>query len=219
MEYFSSMQNIFYIHKYAFWSASEQEQNPAVDFIPALQRRRLTDLEKIGLFLIHELGALPKNYKTVFASHWGEWRQTFDLFQQYHTEKQISPAGFSHSVHNAMPGIESVLAKNTQNYTAIAAKENTLEAALTEAIISPIPTLLIYAEENNPEFYNSYLSEQIQAHGLACLISTEPNKTAQKIQTTNTFSNIAPLDYKSFCDFLAGKPNLRTSHLTIQRIP
>ena len=111
------MKKIFYIQKYAFWQQSETEKIPNVKFIPSLLCRRLTKVEKIGIFLAHELEPLPENCQIVFASRFGEWQQTIDLIHQFFNEKEMSPAGFSHSVHNAMPGVLSVLTKNMNRNT------------------------------------------------------------------------------------------------------
>ena len=103
------MNQSFFLYGYSFWQSSNDMPYPDMSFIPVLQRRRLTEVEKIGLFLAHELKPFTQNCKIVFASQFGEWQQTFDLMKEFHNEKQLSPAGFSHSVHNAMPGIASVL--------------------------------------------------------------------------------------------------------------
>ena len=110
------MKKIFYIQKYTLWQQSENQRIPDIKFIPSLLARRLTKVEKIGLFLTHELEPLPETHQIVFASRFGEWQQTIDLIQQFFNEKEMSPAGFSHSVHNAMPGMLSVLAKNMNSY-------------------------------------------------------------------------------------------------------
>ena len=65
---------------------------------------------------------IPSGYKVskeetkiVFSSRYGEWQQTIKLIQQMHDEGEMSPAGFSHSVHNAMPGILSIINKTPYN--------------------------------------------------------------------------------------------------------
>ena len=61
------MKRIFYIQKYALWQQSKDEKVPDVSFVPSLMRRRLNTVEKIGLYLAHELEPLPKKYQVVFA--------------------------------------------------------------------------------------------------------------------------------------------------------
>ena len=77
------MKKIFYIQKYVVGQQSETDATPDIDFIPALLRRRLTAVEKIGLSLAHQLEPLPENSLVVFASRFGEWQQTIDLIHQF----------------------------------------------------------------------------------------------------------------------------------------
>ena len=71
----------------------------------------------------------------VFASRWGEIGVTVKLMKQFHADHEMSPAGFSASVHNAAPGAFSLLTRNHAPYTAIAARERSLEAGILEALV------------------------------------------------------------------------------------
>lgn len=175
------MNQSFFLQGYSFWQASENMLTPDLSFIPILQRRRITEVEKIGLYLASQVKPLPDNCKTVFASQFGEWQQTLELIKEFHNEKQMSPAGFSHSVHNAMPGIASVLSHDMNNYTTIAANEQTIDAGLLETFISDKPVLFIYAEEKIPDLYNSVLHNYQNGYGIAFVISSEVNEKARKI--------------------------------------
>ena len=150
------MKKIFYIQKYVLWQQNEKEEMPDISFIPTLLRRRLTAIEKIGLFLAHRLEPLPENCLIVFASRFGEWQQTIDLIQQFYSDKEMSPAGFSHSVHNAMPGLLSILSKNKSSYTSIAAQESTIEAGLLEAFCTSAPVLFVPIIPKYPDTGNIY---------------------------------------------------------------
>ena len=96
------------------WRASEAEPKPDVSFVPAMERRRLTGVERAALAVAHQVMAqsdpntqTPSNPNTgipvVFASRWGEIGTTVKLMKQMHEEGEMSPAGFSNSVHNATP--------------------------------------------------------------------------------------------------------------------
>ncbi len=205
------MNQSFFLQGYSFWQASDNMTCPDMSFIPVLQRRRLTEVEKIGLFLAHQLQPFAQNCKTVFVSQFGEWQQTFDLMKEFHIEKQISPAGFSHSVHNAMPGIASVLYNNTSNYTTIAANEQTIDAGLLEAFISDMPVLFIYAEEKAPAFYNA--SEK-EGFGIAFVVSNEPSQHSRKIivQSITAEKNTS---FKDLSAFIQKGGTLETAFLRI----
>ena len=79
----------------------------------------------------------------VFASRWGEIGTTVKLMQQMHGEGEMSPAGFSNSVHNAAPGHLSLLTKNRAPYTAIAAGPDSYEMGLLEASTYPGRVLFV----------------------------------------------------------------------------
>ena len=136
---------------------------PDVSFIPAMERRRLTGVERAALSVAWQVrpeGEVP----VVFASRWGEIGVTVKLMTQFHSDREMSPAGFSASVHNAAPGAFSLLTRNHAPYTAIAARERSLEAGLLEALVQGSAArsasgpcqgavLFVFAEEATPAFY------------------------------------------------------------------
>ena len=145
----------FTIASYAVWRAGETVETaatPNVSFIPPLERRRLTGVERAALSVAWQVrpeGEVP----VVFASRWGEIGVTVKLMEQFHAEREMSPARFSASVHNAAPGAFSLLTHNHAPYTAIAARERSLEAGLLEALAQGAAVVFVFAEESTPAFY------------------------------------------------------------------
>ena len=141
----------FTVASYAVWRADETSAKPDVSFIPPLERRRLTGVERAALSVAWQVrpeGEVP----VVFASRWGEIGVTVKLMTQFHADREMSPAGFSASVHNAAPGAFSLLTKSHAPYTAIAARERSLEAGLLEALTQGA-VVFVFAEEATPAFY------------------------------------------------------------------
>ena len=141
----------FSIASYAVWRA-EGDVAPDVSFIPPLERRRLSGVERAALSVAWQVrpeGEVP----VVFASRWGEIGVTLKLMTQFHADREMSPARFSASVHNAAPGAFSLLTGNHSPYTAIAARERSLEAGLLEALAYGTPVVFLFAEEATPAFY------------------------------------------------------------------
>ena len=144
-------------------AASNLSGKPDVSFIPPLERRRLTGVERAALSVawpVRTEGEVP----VVFASRWGEIGVTLKLMKQFHADREMSPAGFSASVHNAAPGAFSLLTHNHAPYTAIAARERSLEAGILEALVQGAAArstsgsyqgavVFVFAEEATPEFY------------------------------------------------------------------
>jgi hypothetical protein len=141
----------FTVASYAAWRADETSAKPDVSFIPPLERRRLTGVERAALsaaWQVRPEGEVP----VVFASRWGEIGVTVKLMTQFHADREMSPAGFSASVHNAAPGAFTLLTHNHAPYTAIAARERSLEAGLLEALTQGA-VVFVFAEEATPAFY------------------------------------------------------------------
>lgn len=212
------MNNTFYIKDYSIFRQTESGKLPDIDFLPALFRRRLTNIEKIGFFLIHALKECPSDINVVFASRFGEWRQTFDLIFQLENDEEMSPAGFSHSVHNAMPGLFSVLKKNIKGYTTVSAKEYTIDTALTETFISGERVLFIYAEEETPDFYKTEFENSFLGHGTAFILSLNEEKNSRKIEVQNSFHKKDPISFEELINFLEKGGELITNHLTIRSL-
>lgn len=164
----------------AEWTESAETPKPDVSFVPPMERRRLTGVERAALSVAWKclerykssIAAEDIDLKipTVFSSRWGEIGTTIKLMQQMHAEGEMSPAGFSNSVHNAAPGHLSLLLKNTAPYTAIAAGPDSYAMGLLEASTYPGKVLFVYAEEATPEFYREHFPDTQSAHAIALLI-------------------------------------------------
>lgn len=124
-------------------------ETPDVSFVPPLQRRRLSPLQRI-FFHLANLPGTPTPRNIVFASRDGEDTLTRRIVSDFKTDGSVSPQRFSTSVYNAAPGLWSVFTKNNAPYTAIAAGRYTISRGVFEAIHSGIsPTLFVYAEETD----------------------------------------------------------------------
>ncbi|MGI6680329.1 MAG: beta-ketoacyl synthase chain length factor [Bdellovibrionota bacterium] len=195
------MDNVFYIKKYLIFNS---EEIPVLDFVSPLIRRRLTEIEKIGLFILNNLLPYDENLKLIFASEYGEWQETIKLIEQTFKEKEMSPAGFSHSVHNAILGMASIIYKNKCNYTTIAANKDTLDCAIIEAISSKEDTLLIYAEEATPRFYKPIFKNTFYGHGVGFILSRNDNKENNK--KNNKENNKENSEARKICITLNKEP-------------
>ena len=119
-----------------------------LDFIPPLQKRRLSPLQQRTFAIAHLIaGDRPHNYRIIFASQDGEDSLTRKLVDAFNQEGDVSPMRFSTSVYNAAPGLYSILTKNDASYSAIAAEDETIDCSLLEALMTATPCLWIYAEE------------------------------------------------------------------------
>ena len=161
----------------AEWRASAESPRPDVSFVPAMERRRLTGVERAALAVAWQAYraacAEGEQIPVVFASRWGEIGTTIKLMQQLHADGEMSPAGFSNSVHNAAPGHFSLFTRNKAPYTAIAAGADSYAMGLLEAQSYPGKVLFVYAEEATPEFYKPHFADVQAAHAVAMVIDND----------------------------------------------
>lgn len=212
---FSSMNKTLYIDNFAFWEQSDEEKLPDVSFIPPLLRRRMSDLEKIAIYLANKTAPKDRQYRTVFASRFGEWEQTIKLIKQFFNDGEMSPAGFSNSVHNASVGHLSLITKNHADYTAIASGQDTIENAIIDATTGKMPVLFIYAEEKAPIEYEHMFDTPVKSHGFAIFID---NNGAKAFDFVPCKKECNSLNFNQLRDFFNGKTHeINTTHWTIVR--
>ena len=106
-------------------------------FIPAMLRRRCSVFSKVTLAVAHAAlrgvsgeGSIP----TVFASTHGESHVTAGLLNELAQSQQLSPMGFSLSVHNAASGLFSIATGNTAPASAISSEFDCLLMGVCEAM-------------------------------------------------------------------------------------
>jgi hypothetical protein len=110
---------------------------PALTEVPAMQRRRI---ERLGRMAIQaacwceqpgdDQAAVP----LVFASRHGDVARSLSLLQSLVADEPMSPTAFGLSVHNAIAALYSITRGNRSNYLALAAGDETIEAACVEAV-------------------------------------------------------------------------------------
>ena len=197
--FLQAMNNAIGLGNFYVWRESDDEKLPDVSFIPPMVRRRMTDLQKIAIGVAKRVAPIDANYQVVFASRFGEWGQTIKLITQFHNDNEMSPAGFSNSVHNAAAGAFSVLTKNKNSYTSIAAGARTLESGIMVALGAQKPVLFVFAEEKSPEMYEPFLDAPVAAHAMAFMLTDD---TARKIVWQPIAKQQEPLSFDAMVDFL-----------------
>ena len=104
---------------------------------PCAPPRRLSNLSKACLFcvtqLIAECGPSVLQLPVVYASRYGELDRTHALFKEWEEYGEMSPAGFSLSVHNATASLLGMASHNQNNSTTLAAGEESLAMGVLEA--------------------------------------------------------------------------------------
>ncbi|MBW8287900.1 beta-ketoacyl synthase chain length factor [Chromobacterium subtsugae] len=126
-----------------------QTSHPPLEPVPAMQRRRMSPLCKAAMHGAFGLGDGGDDIPLVFASRFGDMSRSIELLQQLSQGESLSPTQFSLSVHNAIGALHGILSGHAGQYTAIAAAEETVEAACCEALAmlvdgAPAVRLVVY---------------------------------------------------------------------------
>ncbi|WP_308447380.1 beta-ketoacyl synthase chain length factor [Parachitinimonas caeni] len=134
---------------------------PTLSEMPAMMRRRVERLGRIALQASYWGLAEQPSCPVVFASRFGDISRSVDLLQQLAQGETLSPTAFSMSVHNAIGALFSIARADPTSYTAIAAGEETVEAAFTEAIgqlaDGAEAVLVVYYDEPLPAPHQHFL--------------------------------------------------------------
>ena len=109
----------------------------------------------------------------------------------------------------------SLIKKNDQSYTCIAANERTIENGLLECFISDKPCLFIYSEEATPDFYISEFKNPFVGHGVSFFLSEEKSDFPIEIEFQHSKQN--PLSFDELLDFIQMKKNVIQSSSFILR--
>lgn len=189
----------------------DQDGVPDVRDLPAGLRRRLSRLGKIALRVAMDIET-DSPPRVVFSSRNGNVIQTLSLMKSLAMEEPVSPTGFGMSVHNSLAGMLSIVSKNREAHTAIAAGGESLCLGLTEALTwlkedPSAPVLLVHADEPLPEFYAPFPDPETPLCALALLINVDgEEEDAYSFGFAGAETRDKPGDpLKSFIRFLINK--------------
>ncbi|MEQ8266963.1 MAG: beta-ketoacyl synthase chain length factor [Parvibaculum sp.] len=145
--------------------------------IPAGLRRRLGAFGRIGVAC--GLGVAPKgDADIVFCSRYGDIAQAHQLLVSLAGGEPMSPAGFSMSVHNTVPGVLDLARTARIGHTAIAAGAETLSAGFAEAWLRlgarpGLKLVLVFADLPLPDIYEQFSDRDMGGTAFAVRLSAE----------------------------------------------
>ena len=171
-------------------------QAPDMGFLPPKQRRRLSLLSKMVLYVAHHC-CDDEKIATVYCSRYGEFTRTVTLLKDLAAKEPLSPTTFSQSVHNTASGLVSIMSKNREPATAISACEDTLPTGFIESASMLLSgrqekVLLIMADEIPPPPYHA-LSESGIPYAMALLLTMKNGKRNLKLETGKNPSEENPV--------------------------
>ncbi|WMD22880.1 beta-ketoacyl synthase chain length factor [Achromobacter seleniivolatilans] len=139
------------------------QRAPRLDFLPPMQRRRLSPLARAVFECAWPLGENHPNMPLVFASRHGETTRNFGLLQSLAAGEALSPTAFGLSVHNAIAAQWSIIRRETAESVALSVEDDGLEHAFIEAAMlfdqGHKDVLLVLAEERPPAAYTPWMDD------------------------------------------------------------
>ena len=155
---------------------------PALEKIPAMQRRRLSRLAKLALnSAMQTLDTYKVDY-IVWVSQYGDETKTLNILEDVLSDQTPSPTQFSTSVHNAISGLYSILYQDATPATSLAGSWNDglIEAyAWLKTMPEARQVLLVYYDEPLPELYAEH--RPFQAFAMAAMVSLTPENLVLKL--------------------------------------
>ena len=151
---------------------------PDARFLPAMLRRRCTPLTRILLRAAYDAcpEALLGEVRTVFASRHGSINESIELIECVARGLPLSPAKFSHTVHNAQAGLFSIASGNRRASSSLAAQEDTLGHGWLEALAHlerepERPLLLVVGDVPLAPTFAPLVKEPVCSYGIAFLLA------------------------------------------------
>jgi hypothetical protein len=153
------------------------EGQPALAFVPALARRRMSRLTRMAIQAAEDCRGEQPYLPSVFASRHGEIQRSFAILQAIIQAQPLSPTDFSLSVHNTAAGLYAIQRADRSPSTTISAGIDTLEMAFIEVFAQlhagkqlqagEPEVLLVIADEPVPEIYGTFIAEREYPYALA----------------------------------------------------
>jgi len=168
------------------WAQGKREisldtKGPAIEFTDSIFRRRLSQISRMTVQVVHSLLPIKEDTKMFFVSFRGELSRQYQINKMLIEEKSLMPAAFSLSVFNAPPALASIALGLKGGYSAIYPGNNSFFASLTAAQAAfqgaQEELIFIYADEQAPLEYGSYVNDCTPPVAFAFLLTREPQST------------------------------------------
>ena len=163
---------------------------------PVMLRRRLTPLGKLvasALAAVH----LRDEEPFVVASSWGDSGKSCQLVSDMTATGDVSPAGFTSSVHNDASGAAGIWLKNHAPAPAVSAGNFTTEAGLTESFLqlqTSESVVLVRVEAPLPNVWDHPAHERIAPavpYVWALRLTRQPSEAGFSLTPTATVGAVA----------------------------
>lgn len=184
------MQKIFVSNICSWMPPNENlSATPKLEFTDAIFRRRLSDLSKMTIQVVHDFfqTGIDRGIKIIFSSKRGEIAREFKINKTLIQDGEILPASFSLSVFNAPIALATIAENLRGGYSTIYPSQGKFSDAILAAV-APIlcgrekQIAFVYAEEFVPEFYEGIFHEENYPLAFAALLSDSSQNANLDVQ-------------------------------------
>ncbi len=178
-------------------------------FLPPMLRRRCTPLTRAMLTAAHaclDASELPR-LRTVFGSRHGSINESIGLLEAVVRREKLSPAAFSHTVHNAQAALFSIATGNREASSSLSAQGDSFACGWVEALgfleRDPAPVLLVMGDVSLAETFAPLVDEASVPYALACRLAfAEPGEPAVRLALAAQERPLPRSDWPPALDFL-----------------
>ena len=185
-----------FVSKLCVWEppADDLSAAPKLEWTEPIFRRRLSQLTKMTVQVVHDLfsdGTLDKNTKLVFLSFRGELEREFKVNKTLIEEESILPAAFSLSVFNAAIAQATIALGLKGGYTCVFPSCADFASGVLSAAAPVLAQggdakiVLVYADENVPDYYKNFLQGPNEPLAFAALLSSQKTDNSVELDLEN----------------------------------
>jgi hypothetical protein len=185
-----------FVSKLCVWEppADDLSAAPKLEWTEPIFRRRLSQLTKMTVQVVHDLfsdGTLEKNTKLVFLSFRGELEREFKVNKTLIEEESILPAAFSLSVFNAAIAQATIALGLKGGYTCVFPSGADFASGVLSAAAPVLAQggdakiVLVYADENVPDYYKNFLQGPNEPLAFAVLLSSQKTDNSVELDLEN----------------------------------
>ena len=162
---------------------------PTLPEIPAIRRRRLSNLSRMALKVAFACleGEDGASVNSVFVSHHGEMSIMLELTDAVIVREPLSPKKFSHSVHNTTAGHFSIETVNQLPSASVCGGQASFCYGFLEALAmthrnTETPTLLVMADVPMPDIFAPYSRPPAFPYAFAVLLTNDSAAEGTRLQ-------------------------------------
>jgi hypothetical protein len=185
------------------WALEKREifsgsKGPDISFTDSMFRRRLSQISKMTVQVIHDLMPLAEDTKIFYISFRGELSRQFQINKMLIEEKTLRPAAFSLSVFNAPAALATMALGLKGGYSALYPGKNSFAAGVKAAQAALLygaqeELCLVYADEEVQSEYAGLCRDIPAPAAFAILLSRTSGSSRVSLPALD--ENESPLDF------------------------